>query len=165
MWRGARSVQRLGVQPDQIVLVADGQVTQARYGPILAVWEGRRRAPLYLVSHLDDAEADVAWYRLRAQIETFFSDQTSCGFHIDKRHLSNPVRRTRVLLAAGLVYLWMIYVGAIARRDGWDAMIHRADRCDWILFQPGMHLRDHWLHEGWRITVAFCPPPPPSTIA
>lgn len=161
------SFSALGVQPDQIVLVADGQVTQARYGPVLAVavWEGRCQAPLYLVSNLDDAEVAVAWYRQRAQIETFFSDQKSRGFHIDKSHLGKPVRLARLLLAACLAYLWMIYLGAIARRDGWDAIIHRTDRCDWSLFQLGIHLLDHWLNEGRRIVVAFCPPPPLSAVA
>jgi len=157
----------LGVQPDEIVLVGDVQVTQARYGPVLAlaVWEGAYQTPLYLVSNLSDAEVAVGWYRHRAQIETFFSDQKSRGFRIDKSHLGNPVRLSRLLLAACLAYLWMIYLGALARRDGWDAIIHRTERCDWSLFQLGIHLLDHWLNESLRIDVAFCPPPPVSAGA
>jgi len=151
----------LGVQPDEIVLVANVAVTQARYGPVLAlaVWEGAYLAPVYLVSNLNDAEVAVRWYRQRARIETFFSDQKSRGFRIDKSHLSNPKRLTRLLLAACLAYLWMIYLGALARQDGWEAIIHRTDRCDWSLFQLGLHLLDHWLNEALQIHVAFCPPP------
>jgi hypothetical protein len=151
----------LGVRPDQIVLVSDVQVTQARYGPVLAlaVWEARYQTPLYLVSNLSDAELALGWYRQRAQIETFFSDQKSRGFRIDKSHLGDPVRLSRLLLAACLAYLWMIYLGALARRDGWDVIIHRTDRCDWSLFQLGLHLLDYWLNESLRIDVAFCPPP------
>lgn len=154
----------LPVQPDQIVLMSDVQVTQARYGPVLAlaVWEAGEQAPLYLLSNLSDAEVAINWYRQRAQIETFFSDQKSRGFRLDKSHLSNPVRLSRLLLAACLAYLWMIYLGAIARRDGWAAIIHRTERCDWSLFQLGLHLLDHWLNESLRIEVAFCPPPPVS---
>jgi hypothetical protein len=156
----------LGVEPDQIVLVADAEVTQARYGPVLAlaVWEVAYQAPLYLVSNLTDAELAIEWYRKRAQIETFFSDQKSRGFRIDKSHLGNPARLARLLLAACLAYLWMIYLGAVARRDGWDTIIHRTDRCDWSLFQLGIHLLDHWLNEALRIDVVFCPPPPLSAV-
>lgn len=157
----------LDVQPDEIVLLADVAVTQARYGPVLAlaVWEGGYLAPLYLVSNVSDAEVAVAWYRQRAQIETFFSDQKSRGFRIDKSHLGNPLRLTRLLLAACLAYLWIIYLGALAQRDGWIALIHRTERCDWSLFQLGLHLLDHWLNESRRIRVAFRPPPPLSAVA
>lgn len=157
----------LGVQPDEIVLVADAQVTQASYGPVLAlaVWEAAYQTPLYLVSNLDDAERAVQWYRKRATIETFFSDQKSRGFRMDKSHLDQPARLGRLLLAACLAYLWMIYLGAVARRDGWDAIIHRTDRCDWSLFQLGLQLLDHWLNESLPIGVAFCPPPPLSAVA
>jgi hypothetical protein len=57
----------LGVQADRIVLVSDVQVTQARYGPVLAlaVWEVAYQRPLYLVSNLCDAEVAVRWYRQR----------------------------------------------------------------------------------------------------
>ena len=103
-----RSVTITGMN---IVLVADAQVTQARYGPVLAlaIWDGEERAPLYLVSNLGDAETAVEWYRQRAQIETFFSDQKSRGFRIEKSHHGNPARLARMLLAACLAYLWMIY--------------------------------------------------------
>jgi hypothetical protein len=168
VWSGEAHIpfSALGVRPDEIVLVADAHLTQARYGPVLAlaVWDGEERAPLYLVSNLGDAESAVQWYRQRAQIETFFSDQKSRGFRIEKSHLGNPVRLARLLLAACLAYLWMIYLGAIARRDGWDRIIHRTDRCDWSLFQLGLHLLDHWLNEAIRIEVAFCPPPPLSAV-
>jgi hypothetical protein len=156
----------LGVQPDQVVLVADAQVTLSRYGPVmaLAVWEAAYQAPLYLVSNMADAQMAVQWYSKRATIETFFSDQKSRGFRIDKSHLGNPARLARLLLAACLAYLWMIYLGAVAQRDGWDTLIHRTDRCDWSLFQLGIHLLDHWLNESLRIAVAFCPPPLRSAV-
>jgi len=156
----------LGVHPDEIVSVADVQVTQARYGPVLAlaVWEPAFTTPLYLVSNLRDAETAVQWYRQRGQIEPFFSDQKRRGFRIDQSHLSNPLRVARLLIAACLAYIWMIYLGARARRDGWDRIIHRTDRCDGSLFQLGMHFLDHCQNESLRIDVAFCPPPPLSAV-
>ncbi len=54
-----RSVTITGMN---IVLVADAQVTQARYGPVLAlaIWDGEERAPLYLVSNLGVVSATCA---------------------------------------------------------------------------------------------------------
>jgi hypothetical protein len=160
IWSGVARVHfgDLGVQLDEVVLVEQARVTQARYGPVLAlaVWEAAYAEPIYLVSNLADAEAAIGWYRLRAQIETFFSDQKSRGFHIDKSHLSNPARLSR-LLAACLAYLWIVYLGSVALREGWQAIIHRRDRCDLSLFQLGLRLLDHWLHQALRIRVGFCP--------
>ena len=47
--------------------------------------------------------------------------------------------------------------GTVALREGWQAIIHRHDRCDVSLFQLGLRLLDHWLNEALRIRVAFCP--------
>ncbi len=74
------------------------------------------------------------------------------------------MRLARLLLAACLAYLWLIDLGAVARRAGWDRIMHRTDRCDGSLFQLGLHLRDHWLTESLRIHVAVCPPPPLSAV-
>jgi hypothetical protein len=161
IWSGDARVHfgDLGVQPDEVVVVEDAQVTLARYGPVLAVavWKAAYAEPIYLVSNLVDAEAAIDWYRRRAQIETFFSDQKSRGFHIHKSHLSDPARLTRLLLAACLAYLWMVYLGSLALRQGWQAIIHRHGRCDLSLFQLGLRLLNHWLNESLRIRVAFCP--------
>ena len=161
IWSGQGCVHfgDLGVQPDEVVLVEDARVTQARYGPILAlaVWAAAYSEPIDLVSNLADAQAAIAWYRVRAQIETFFSDQKSRGFQIQKSHMSDPARLTRLLLAACLAYLWIVYLGTVAVREGWQAIIHRRDRCDLSRFQLGLRLLDHWLNEALHIRVAFCP--------
>ena len=91
-------------------------------------------------------------------IETFFSDQKSRGFHLHQRHLSDPARLTRLLLAACLAYLWIIYLGALAHQDTWVRRIHRTDRCDLSLFQLGFVLLDHLLNEALPLPVAFRPP-------
>ncbi|MFY9944069.1 MAG: hypothetical protein WAK57_17985 [Desulfobacterales bacterium] len=41
---------------------------------------------------------------MRFTIETFFSDQKSRGFNIDKSHLSCPQRLTRLMYASCLAY-------------------------------------------------------------
>jgi hypothetical protein len=91
----------------------------------------------------------------RFRLETFFSDQKSRGFYVQKSHLSDPTRLTRLLMAAGFAYLWIISLGALCERDGWVRLIHRGDRCDLSLFQLGLRLLDYLLNEDWAIPVAF----------
>lgn len=56
------------------------------------------------------AEDACRLYSKRFRIETFFSDQKSRGFHLHKSHLSDPQRLSRLLIAAYLAYIWIIYL-------------------------------------------------------
>jgi hypothetical protein len=143
--------------PGQVVsVIADG-FTNQDYGPVtvIAWWAGGAAKPLYLVTNLELAEEACHWYRKRFHIETFFSDQKSRGFQIHKSHLSDPERLCRLLMAACLAYLWIVYLGTLAHVEGWVGIIHRTERCDLSLFQLGLRLLTHFLNEGLPIPVAF----------
>ena len=88
-------------------------------------------------------------------IETFFSDEKSRGFHLDKSHLADPKRLSTLMIAACLAYLWIIHLGLEALRKNWVKVIHRGDRCDWSLFHLGLALLDHLLNEELPIPVSF----------
>ncbi len=135
-------------------------MTGQAYGPVLVLawWARGQHEPIYLVTNLDLAVEACWWYRKRFRVETFFSDQKSRGFHLHCSHLADPARLMRLLLAACLAYLWIIYLGVLAQRDSWMGVIHRTDRCDLSLFQLGLALLDHLLNEGLPIPVAFHPP-------
>jgi hypothetical protein len=95
------------------------------------------------------------WYAKRFRIETFFSDQKSRGFNLHKSHISDPKRLARLMIAACLAYIWIVYLGVVAKRDGWVRIIHRADRCDLSLFRLGLGLLEHLMNEHLAIPVAF----------
>ena len=137
--------------------IPDVLFTEAAYGPVLVVawWRRDYQEPIYLVTNLETAEEACYWYRKRFRIETFFSDQKSRGFHLDKSHISKPERLNRLMMAACLAYIWIIYLGVVAKQDGWIPIIHRTDRCDLGLFQLGLILLDHFLDEGRAIPVSF----------
>ena len=59
------------------------------------------------------------------------------------------------MIAACLAYIWMVYLGVVARRDDWVKIIHRTDRCDLSLFQLGLDLLEHLLNEHLPIPVQF----------
>jgi len=110
---------------------------------------------LLLVTNLDSADEACAWYRKRFRIETFFSDQKSRGFHLHKSHLSDPARIARLMLAACLAYLWIVYLGALAMETGFNRTIHRTERCDLSLFQLGFKVLDYLMDNDLPILVSF----------
>lgn len=140
----------------------DVTFTDACYGPLTAIawWRDDCQKPIYLVTNMELPEEASHYYQQRFTIETFFSDQKSRGFHLHKSHLSDPQRLARLLIAACLAYIWMIYLGVMAHPAAIRRLIHRTHRCDLSLFQLGLALLEHWLNHEEPIQVAFALPPP-----
>lgn len=149
--------EELGVQPGECLAVPDAGFTRQAYGPVLAIawWKKGYKEPIYLVTNMELAEEACHWYTKRFRIETFFSDQKSRGFHLHKSHLSDPKRLSRLMIAACLAYIWIVFLGALSHLEGWVGVIHRTDRCDLSLFRLGLDLLDHFLDEAMPIPVAF----------
>jgi hypothetical protein len=145
------------IKPGTLVALRDVRMTEAAYGPVLLLcgWAKGYTDPLYLVTNMASADEACRLYTKRFRIETFFSDQKSRGFHVHKSHPADPTRLSRLLMAACLAYLWIMYLGALCEHDGWSSIIHRGDRCDLSLFQLGLRLLDHLLNEDHAIPVAF----------
>jgi Transposase DDE domain len=160
MWDGERfrcETVAACIKPGTLVELTDVRVTEAAYGPVLLLccWAKGYKEPLHLITNMASADEACRLYTKRFRIETFFSDQKSRGFHLHKSHLSDPTRLARLLIAACLAYIWIVYLGALCEQDGWISIIHRGDRCDLSLFQLGLRLLEHLLNEDRAIPVAF----------
>lgn len=144
-------------QADQMVYWPGVRMTGGKYGPVhaIGIWGAEEQKPIHLVTTIADAERAVQQYRNRAHIETFFSDQKSRGFRLDKSHISDPKRLARLMIAACLAYIWILSLGRVAHRERWVRIIHRGDRCDLSLFQLGLRLLQYWLNEELPIRVGF----------
>ena len=151
------SFHEVNVQPGERLGLTDVTFTLQAYGPILAVawWETGYEEPIYLVTNMELVEEACHWYAKRFRIETLFSDQKSRGFNLHKSHITQPRRLARLMIATCLAYIWIIYLGVLAKRDGWLRVIHRVHRCDLSLFQLGLALLDHLLNEHLPIPVVF----------
>jgi hypothetical protein len=156
------SFESVAVQAGELISLPDVTLRNQNYGPVHAIawWEHGYDEPIYLLTNIAELAEACHWYRKRAQIETFFSDQKSRGFHLHKSHLSDPTRLSRLMIAACLAYIWIIHLGVLAWRDEWRKVIHRTTRCDLSLFQLGLRLLEHFLNEGLEIPVAFQVPEP-----
>lgn len=156
------ALSALGVLRGNRIWLTDVLFSYQEFGPVSLMlwWDKAEKEPLYLVSNLELACEACSFYKKRMCIETFFSDQKSRGFHLHKSHVSDPARLARLLIAACLAYIWIIYLGVIAKQDNWVAIIHRPDRCDLSLFQLGLDLLEHFLNEILPIPVKFHLPLP-----
>ena len=145
------------IKPGTLVAFPEASMTRDAYGPILLLccWAKGYQEPLYLVSNLATAEEACRLYAKRFRIETFFSDQKSRGFHLHKSHMKDHQRLSRLLMAACLAYIWIVYLGVLCMQEGAVEIIHRRHRCDLSLFQLGLRLLDHLLNEDLPIPVAF----------
>jgi hypothetical protein len=145
------------LKPGRLIEVKNVHVTREAYGPIMVLccWAKGYQEPLYLVSNMLTAEEACRWYEKRFRIETFFSDQKSRGFHLHKSHISDPQRLSRLLIAACLAYIWIVYLGSLCEKEGWREHIHRKKRCDLSLFQLGLRFLEHFLNEELPIPVQF----------
>ena len=144
-------------KPGTLVDFPEAFVPGEMYGPLLLIccWAKGYQEPLYLVSNMSSVEEACRLYTKRFRIETFFSDQKSRGFHLHKSHLADPMRLARLLMAACLAYIWIVYLGSICVKEGWTRVIHRSERCDLSLFQLGLRVLEHFLNEDLSIPVVF----------
>jgi hypothetical protein len=148
------------VRPGECLGLPDALFTKEQYGPIQAIiwWRKDCKEPLPLVTNMTEMEEACGAYSKRFRIETFFSDQKSRGFHLQKSHLSDPERLNRLMIGACLAYYWMIYMGAYALRSGLHKVVHRTHRCDLSLFTLGLRLLEYFMGEEMPIPLVFTLP-------
>lgn len=133
--------------------ISNVNVTADEYGPVLVIiwWDEKYQEPIYLVTNMDSGKEACHWYTYRFIIETFFSDQKSRGFNLQKSHLSSPKRVERLLIASCMAYIWMIYLGILAIKKKVLPEIHRRGRCDLSLFQIGLRYLERILNQNLEI--------------
>ncbi len=128
--------------------------TQQGYGPVnVVVWhEGKYKEAIYLLTNLDFPPLITQLYKKRFSIETFFSDQKSRGFNIQRSHLDDPQRLAKLLIASCLAYIFCILAGVMGRESNLYPLIHRKDRCDLSLFSLGKRFIELLVDlRQWRI--------------
>src|SRR5262249_18471253 len=160
MWDGATfRLDTLGAcsKPGALIELKEVEITPNAYSPVevRCCWAKGYLRPLCMVRNIQYAEEACRYLKKRFRIEIFFADQKSRGLHIHKSHISDPQRLLRLLIAACLAYIWVIYLGALCEKDGWLTIIHRNDRCDLSLFQLGLRTLEYFLNEDFSIPVMF----------
>jgi len=152
-----RHVATFAKQPGSLVTAHQVAFTQTAALPLnlVAWWGAAYEEPIYLVTNLPNGSRACWFYKRRFRIETFFSDQKSRGFHIHQSHLSDPIRLSRLLIAACLAYIWMICFGLFVMAQGKTGLIDRTDRVDKSLFRLGLDWLKYVLKHGLPFDVHF----------
>jgi hypothetical protein len=152
-----QSMADLSVTRGSCFTLLQATFTAQDYGPVTAIawWDTPYDEPIYLISNLTDSQLACRYYRRRYRLETFFSDQKSRGFHIHKSHLANPARISRLLMAACLAYIWMIYLGMFVIHSGHRTLIDQPHRQDKSVFRLGLDWLKYCLKRGKPFAVCF----------
>ena len=147
-------------QQGEVVSVPEVCYTEAKYGPVLIIaqWDSAYDKPIYLVTNLELAAEATALYKRRCLIETFFSDQKTRGFNLQKTRITDPKRLSRLLLVACFAYIWMVYLGAQAKEEGRESQFGRTDRKVLSLFQLGLRYLEHLLECAIPLPSGFFTP-------
>ena len=148
-------------QEGEQVNVERVKYTKAKYGPvqIIAWWGEEYKEPIYLVTNIELAKEACELYKKRSLIETFFSDEKSRGFNIHKTRIKDPKRLEKLLLVACFAYIWIVYLGAIARKEGKEGQFRRKDRKVLSLFQLGRKYLEHLLECAIPLPEGLSEPP------
>ena len=152
------SLSELCLKPGDMVEMAQVEfgIDCASIELVIAWWHKDYDKPIFLVSNMLCAEEACYFYRRRFRIETFFSDQKSRGFNLQRSHIADNERIERFLIATCLAYIWMIYLGVQVRgRPDVMKIIHRTDRCDLSLFQLGLRYFEHLINHEILITFSL----------
>jgi hypothetical protein len=81
---------------------------------LVARWDPGYTDPWLVLTDLPPAQADVAWYGLRAWIACSYKDMKRGGWHWEQTKMTDPRRAERVWLAMALATLWVVSVGCHA---------------------------------------------------
>lgn len=151
----------LGVKPNRAILLpcvtftATGQVQGLS---ALAWWDKEYDEPVFLISDLAEMTQIMGHYQHRPFVETLFSDQKTRGFGIDKSRLRTPERVERLLLAACLAYLWLIFLGAEVIRKGIENYFEASRSVRKSCFRLGLDYFWYHIKHGHNIPVYFSSP-------
>jgi len=153
--QSSQALRDYPLNQDQLFFLKDVAFTQTSPVVLNAIgwWGMDYQEPIFLITNLEGAYDACRYYRRRFRIETLFSDQKSRGFHIHKSHLSDPVRLSRLLIAACLAYIWMIIQGLRVLAEGMLDRIDRGDRRDKSLFRLGLD----WIKYALKHSIDFQP--------
>lgn len=147
-------------QGETFFMLYDLAFTQKKYGPVnlLIQHEKGYKEPIYLLTNLEFPNRISQLYKKRFMIETFFSDQKSRGFNIQRSRIGKPERLAKLLIATCLAYIFCILAGLKCLQSKFYDQVHRADRCDLSLFSLGKRFLEVLVDKRqWRAFVLKLP--------
>jgi hypothetical protein len=124
---------------------------------LLLHWEKGEDEPWYLVSDRCGEHALLRFYKVRAWVEEMYGDMKGHGFDLEKTHLDDPDRLSRLVLGVCLAFTWLICLGSWVVKRGYRHFVDRKDRRDKSYFRIGWDWLERCIRLGQPIRLQFKP--------
>jgi hypothetical protein len=123
---------------------------------LLVHWAKGEDEPWCLATNLPDKPMALKMYARRVWIEEMFGDMKKHGFDLESTMLRHFLRVSRLTLAAALLYVWLISIGAQTIRAGQRHLVDRKDRRDLSIFQIGLRFLERRFINDLSFSVPLC---------
>lgn len=123
---------------------------------LLAHWKRGYDTPWLLATNYSCREAALRAYPRRMWIEEMFGDMKKHGFDLESTHLRHLLRLSRLTLVVALLYVWLLFAGTRAVKNGQRHLVDRRDRRDLCLFQIGWRIVDRYLTNDLPLSIRLC---------
>jgi hypothetical protein len=129
------------------------------YGPVSMVlhWETDEEEPWYLATDQSATWRTIRMYKVRMWTEETYGDMKGHGFDLEKTHLQDLDRLSRLFLGVCLVYVWLISLGSWMVKNGRRHLVDRKDRRDKSYFRLGWDWLERCLAQGQSLRLRFVP--------
>jgi hypothetical protein len=126
---------------------------------LVAHWHKGEDEPWFLITDRPAGSWTIRLYKKRMWVEELFGDLKGHGFDLEATHLQDFDRLSRLVLAAMIVYVWLIALGSRIVKRGLRFIVDRRDRRDKSLFRIGWDWIERCLALGDHIPLSFSPIP------
>jgi len=124
---------------------------------LVAHWEEGEDEPWFLVTDRPADRRTIRMYKKRMWVEELFGDLKGHGFDLEATHLQDFGRLSRLVLAAMIVYVWLIALGSRVIKWGLRYLVDRRDRRDKSLFRIGWDWIERCVALDKQIPLTFRP--------
>jgi hypothetical protein len=152
-----RRLDSLVKKPGQSQWLEDVLLTAKYAYPVnfLAYWKPGEKDPWLLVTNLTCPQTALKAYRRRRWIEETFGDMKRNGFDLERTHLRNFLRLSRLTLAVILFCVWLVAFGSQVIKSGQRRFVDRSDRRDFSLFRIGRNMAERRITNGHKLNISF----------
>ena len=156
IWQSFRS---LIDHPGQSLWLGKARLTQLHAYPtcLLAHWAIGEKQPWLLATNFPCLRQALCAYHRRMWIEEMFGDLKTHGFDIERTHLRDFRKLSRLTLAVVLLYVSLVTFGAQIIKAGQRHFVDRSDRRDLSIFRIGWNMLQRRLINLQPFSISLLP--------
>jgi hypothetical protein len=145
-------------KPGQSVWLGKGWLTQSKIYPVNLLVHRKvgEDEPWCLATNLPNRQMMLQAYAHRMWREEMFGDLKCHGFDLEHTLLRHADRFSRLILAAAVLYVWLISTGTKTIQNSQREQVDHKNRRDLSIFQIGLLFIDRQLINSIPCSVNLC---------